>query len=433
MPERSLADWLNLLESRHPSEIELGLNRVSMVWQRLQAEHGFNQQKSPLAITVAGTNGKGSSLACMQAILLEHGYSTGMFTSPHFLHYNERICLGGEPVADQLIVDAFELIEAQCGDISLTYFEFGTLAALVIFYQAQPDVMLLEVGLGGRLDAINIIDADVAVLTSVALDHQDWLGDTREAIAREKLGIARSGRPLIVGEQDHPAGFEQMVAETGANALFAGKDFSLTAEDPFAVSLLCSHWKEPGQLEIDQLAQSSLLAINKTVALQALLAAGIELEVATSRKALQQVGLRGRQQKLNFRGVEVVLDVAHNPAAATQLSRSLAAQQGGCVAVASVLDDKDWSGILAAMSPVISHWHIAEISQSSRASKGQYLLDLLYNAAQSGDLHQSIEEAFLQAVDAVSADSEAQRIVVFGSFHTVALVLNLILAEVGIE
>jgi dihydrofolate synthase/folylpolyglutamate synthase len=356
-----------------------------------------------------------------------------MFTSPHFLHYNERICLGGEPVADQLIVDAFELIEAQCGDISLTYFEFGTLAALVIFYQAQPDVMLLEVGLGGRLDAINIIDADVAVLTSVALDHQDWLGDTREAIAREKLGIARSGRPLIVGEQDHPAGFEQMVAETGANALFAGKDFSLTAEDPFAVSLLCSHWKEPGQLEIDQLAQSSLLAINKTVALQALLAAGIELEVATSRKALQQVGLRGRQQKLNFRGVEVVLDVAHNPAAATQLSRSLAAQQGGCVAVASVLDDKDWSGILAAMSPVISHWHIAEISQSSRASKGQYLLDLLYNAAQSGDLHQSIEEAFLQAVDAVSADSEAQRIVVFGSFHTVALVLNLILAEVGIE
>ena len=432
MPERSLADWLNLLESRHPSEIELGLHRVSLVWQRLQSEHGFNQQKPPLAITVAGTNGKGSSLACMQAILLEHGYSTGMFTSPHFLHYNERICLGGVPVADQIIVDAFELIEAQCGNISLTYFEFGTLAALVIFYQAQPDVMLLEVGLGGRLDAINIIDADVAVLTSVALDHQDWLGDTREAIAREKLGIARPGRPLIIGEQDHPVGFKQMVAETGADPVFAGKDFSHTDGNPFAVSLI-GIGGEDGQLEIDQLAQSSLLAINKTVALQALLAAGIELEVATSRKALQQAGLRGRQQKLNFRGVEVILDVAHNPAAATKLAQRLAAQQGTSVAVASVLDDKDWSGILEAMSLVISHWHIAEISQISRASKGQYLLDLLYNADQSGDLHRSIEEAFLQAVDAVSVDTEAQRIVVFGSFHTVALVLNLILAEVGIE
>ena len=432
MPERSLADWLNLLEGRHPSEIELGLHRVSLVWQRLQSEHGFNQQKPPLAITVAGTNGKGSSLACMQAILLEHGYSTGMFTSPHFLHYNERICLGGVPVADQIIVDAFELIEAQCGNISLTYFEFGTLAALVIFYQARPDVMLLEVGLGGRLDAINIIDADVAVLTSVALDHQDWLGDTREAIAREKLGIARPGRPLIIGEQDHPVGFAQMVAETGADPVFAGKDFSHTDGNPFAASLI-GIGGEDGQLEIDQLAQSSLLAINKTVALQALLAAGIELEVATSRKALQQVGLRGRQQTLNFRGVEVILDVAHNPAAATKLAQSLAAQQGTSVAVASVLDDKDWSGILGAMSPVISHWHIAEISQNSRASKGQYLLDLLYNADQSGDLHRSIEEAFLQAVDAVSVDTEAQRIVVFGSFHTVALVLNLILAEVGIE
>jgi dihydrofolate synthase/folylpolyglutamate synthase len=237
---------------------------------------------------------------------------------------------------------------------------------------------------------------------------------------------------LIIGEQDHPAGFELMVAETGADALFAGKHFSHTDGNPFAASLI-GIGGEDGQLEIDQLAQSSLLAINKTVALQALLAAGIEVEVANSRKALQQVGLRGRQQRLNFRGVEVILDVAHNPAAATKLAERLAAQQGTSVAVASVLDDKDWSGILDAMSLVISHWHIAEISQSSRASKGQYLLDLLYNADQSGDLHRSIEEAFLQAVDAVSVDTETQRIVVFGSFHMVALVLNLILAEVGVE
>ena len=162
MADRSLADWLDLLESRHPSEIELGLQRVNEVWRRLQASQ---QQTAPLAITVAGTNGKGSCLACMQALCLEQGYSVGLFTSPHFVRYNERICLNGEPVSDSLIVSAFEQIEHQCQDVSLTYFEFGTLAALLIFYQAQPDVMLLEVGLGGRLDAINIIDADVAVLT----------------------------------------------------------------------------------------------------------------------------------------------------------------------------------------------------------------------------------------------------------------------------
>ncbi|MGB2044299.1 MAG: bifunctional folylpolyglutamate synthase/dihydrofolate synthase [Porticoccaceae bacterium] len=426
MADRSLADWLDLLESRHPSEIELGLQRVNQVWQRLQVSQGLQRQTAPLAITVAGTNGKGSCLACMQALCLAQGYSVGLFTSPHFMRYNERICLNGEPVGDSLIVSAFEQIEHYCEDISLTYFEFGTLAALLIFYQAQPDVMLLEVGLGGRLDAINIIDADVAVVTSIALDHQDWLGDTRELIAREKLGIARRNRPLIIGEQDHPLGFEQMVAETGAIALYAGKDFSCTEEDPFSVELVGN----AGPWQIGSLRQSSLLAINKTVALQALCAAGLTLDAGQSRSALNTVALMGRQQRLNFRGLEVILDVAHNPAAAKALAECLRTEENPLIAVASVLGDKDWPGIVHEMSPVIAHWHIAEISDSSRASKGQYLFELLYNAGQSGDLYESIRQAFLEAINMAT---ESHKIVVFGSFHTVALVLDLILAEVKSE
>lgn len=422
MPKRSLHDWLQLLESRHPSEIELGLDRVATVWRRLQSAHNFNQ--SPLAITVSGTNGKGSTLASMQALLLQHCHTVGMFTSPHFLAYNERICLAGKPVSDAIIVQAFELIEAQCQGISLTYFEFGTLAALVVFHQAMPEVVLLEVGLGGRLDAINIIDADVAVLTSVALDHQDWLGDTREAIAREKLGIARAGRPLIVGEQDHPSGFTQMIADTGAKALLAGTDFSFTEGPSFTANLVGEH----GPVRFEHLNGLGLLPVNKTLALQALLAAGIDLDAESSRTALGVVGLTGRRQSMIFRGIEVILDVAHNPAAAGVLAASLAQFEANNVAVASVLDDKDWSGIVSAISPVIDQWNIAEISDSPRATKGQSLLELLYNAGQSGSLHQSVEEAFLNAV---AACSPADRIIVFGSFHTVAAVLNLILAEVS--
>ncbi len=423
MPNRSLADWLTLLENRHPSEIELGLGRVSEVWQRLQAPQ---KTKTPIAITVAGTNGKGSCIASMQALLLAHGYSVGMFTSPHFLTYNERICIAGKPVSDQIIVAAFEEIEAVSADISLTYFEFGTLAALLVFIDASPDVMLLEVGLGGRLDAINIIDADVAVVTSIALDHQDWLGDTREAIAREKLGIARANRPLLIGEQDYPPGFEQMVLDTGADALYIGRDFSYSEEPLFCAQLIVN----TGSMAIDQLPSAGLLPVNKTLALQALLSAGLSLNAADSRAALESVRLTGRHQVLSYRGTEVILDVAHNPAAAGALAQNLAAFEGRTLAVASVLADKDWAGIVAAMGNVVDDWFIAKISDSPRASEGQTLLEVLYNAGQSGQLLESIGQALDGALEQATA---VDRVVVFGSFHTVAAALNIILAEVSSE
>jgi len=423
MDDRSLAEWLALLETRHPSEIEMGLGRVSDVWQSLQAGR---PKYTSLAITVAGTNGKGSCLTCMQAVLLGHGYSVGLFTSPHFLIYNERICLAGEPVSDALIVAAFEEIEVHRGDVSLTYFEFGTLAALVIFIDAAPDVMLLEVGLGGRLDAINIIDADVAVVTSIDLDHQSWLGDTREQIAVEKLGIARANRPLIIGEQDFPVGFEEMVASTGASGLFVSRDFSFTREARFTANL-----KSPdGVLVIDQLESQGLLPLNKTLALQALLSAGIRLNVNNSRRALAAVTLRGRHQSIEYQGFRVILDVAHNPAAAKVLAQNLPAMAGRTLAVASVLDDKDWSGIVAELSKTVDDWFVAEISDSPRALSGQMLLELLYNTDQAAQLCDSVAQAFFAAV---AEATEADRIVVFGSFHTVSAVLQVILAEVPSE
>ena len=423
MDDRSLAEWLAMLETRHPSEIEMGLGRVNDVWQSLQAGR---TKYNTLVITVAGTNGKGSCLACMQALLLEHGYSVGLFTSPHFLTYNERICLAGEPVSDAVIVAAFEEIEAHRGDVSLTYFEFGTLAALVVFRDAGPDVMLLEVGLGGRLDAINIIDADVAVVTSIDLDHQSWLGDTREEIAGEKLGIARANRPLIIGEQNFPVGFEEMVASTGADGLFVGRDFSFTREALFVANL-----KSPnGVLVIDQLDSQGLLPLNKTLALQALMSAGISLDTDICRQVLAAVMLRGRHQWVGYRGLSVILDVAHNPAAANVLAENLPAITGRTLAVASVLDDKDWSGIVAELTETVDDWFIAEISDSSRALSGQTLLELLYNTGQSAQLLESVVQAFFAAVAEATV---ADRVVVFGSFHTVSAVLQVILAEVSSE
>jgi len=426
MTDRCLADWLKLLESRHPSEIDLGLDRVAEVWRRYRLQSAKAKTKTPKIITVAGTNGKGSCIASMQAVLLAHGYSVGTFTSPHFLVYNERICLSGIPASDQIIVSAFESIELLRGDISLTYFEFNTLAALIIFDRHALDYLLLEVGLGGRLDATNIIDCDVAVLTSVDLDHQQWLGNTRTDIAREKLGIARSDRPLIIGETNYPQGFERMVADTNANPLWLERDFCYSQQQLcFSVSLAGV------QIEnIEHFNCDGLLPVNKTVALQALISAGCILDAEKCRCALNAVTLMGRQQKLSYKGISIVLDVAHNPAATSVLATYLTTQSGTKIAVASVLDDKDWASMIDNLSNVIDRWNIAELTAVSRATKGHSLLKLLYNVGLEGILSDSIEQAFSTAV---SQADEGDMVVVFGSFYTVASILRLISEENSIE
>jgi dihydrofolate synthase / folylpolyglutamate synthase len=443
MPDRCLAEWLTLLEARHPSEIDLGLDRVAAVWSELIS--GRKDQQNPIqlptTVTVAGTNGKGSCIASMQAIMLQQGYRVGTTTSPHFIDYNERICLQGEPVADALIIGVFEDIEAARHSaseqpISLTYFEFGTLAALLVFADANLDIVLLEVGLGGRLDAINIIDADVAVVTSIALDHQAWLGDTRELIAAEKLGIARPGKPLLIGEADSPHDFDKMIAATGAQALVTGVDFNVlldspspsqTQADQFNAQLVTSNGTP---LLFEHLPASGLLPINKTLAMQALLCAGFELDPNAVVKAFTELSLAGRQQSLNIKGVRVILDVAHNPAAAVALAKNLPPITGRYSAVASVLSDKDWAGIVAPLADIFDEWHIAEISDTERATKGQSLIEVLYNAGLSGTLYETLEEAFLNALEQAAAEATDSvktddTVVVFGSFYSVSAVLKL--------
>jgi dihydrofolate synthase/folylpolyglutamate synthase len=419
MTNRSLAEWLSLLESRHPSEIELGLERVDTVWKRFQSADSSTPFTSQV-ITVAGTNGKGSCIASMQAVLLAHGYSVGSFTSPHFLVYNERICLNGQPVDDACIVAAFELIESLRDDVSLTYFEFNTLAALIIFTQKSPQIALLEVGLGGRLDAANIIDADVAVLTSVDLDHQQWLGNTRAK--------TRPGKPLIIGESNYPDNFAQLVASTKADALWIGQDFDYRAQNQqFSVNL-CAAENQP--ISVDMLANHGPLAVNKTIALQALASLGCSLDSKTCQRALQNIPIVGRQQQMEYQSIPMILDVAHNPAAALKLAENLKDRPGKTIAVASVLDDKDWQSMVENLHSQIDYWFIAELAGISRAAKGQSLLKLLYNAGGQGMLCESVETAFRSAV--LKAD-DTDTVLVFGSFHTVAKVLEFISMEVESE
>ncbi len=422
MPERNLAEWLTLLEARHPAEIDLGLARISAVWSAIKQQRcqQGNAIVLPTVITVAGTNGKGSCLASMQGIMLGQGYRVGLFTSPHFLHYNERISVQGQPVEDQTIVCAFDEIEAVRGDTSLTYFEFGALAALLVFADADLDLMLLEVGLGGRLDAINIIDADVAVVTSIALDHQDWLGDTRELIAVEKLGIARPSKPLVVAEADGPVGFAQMIADTGAAPFIIGEDFNISPDaNGFSLEIKIATAESQ---RFRGLPSSGLLPVNKAAAIQALSCAGFSLDRDKVNAALTGLTLTGRQQQLVIDNRQVILDVAHNPAAATALAAALPPISGRYLAVASVLSDKDWRGIVEPLSEIFEHWGIAEISASERATKAQTLHEVLYNAGLSSRLFESVEEAFQSALKAATKDDV---IVVFGSFHTVSAVLNM--------
>ena len=431
MTNRSLAEWLELLEQRHPCEIDLGVERVAVVWQRYKTHQSvIGEVGRSKVITVAGTNGKGSCVATMQSLLLAHDYSVGSFTSPHFQHYNERICINGSMVDDQQIVSAFEIIERLREQISLTYFEFNALAALIIFSRSDLDVVLLEVGLGGRLDAINIIDCDIAVVTSIDLDHQQWLGDTRSKIAKEKLGIARAGRPLIIGENNHPDGFDDLVKETQAQAIWVGRDFNFTENNQYFSIQPKWHSQNSDFATLDNLTNQGLLAVNKTIALQALISLGCHLDADSCRGALNNAAVMGRHQSLSYQSVPVILDVAHNPAAALVLADKLIAQQGKTVAVAAVLEDKDWSSMVAQLNPAIDYWHIAELTGISRAAKGQSLLKLLYNAGIKGSLHDSVEQAFQLAI---AKAGKTGNVVVFGSFHTVAAVLDFISMEVSSE
>jgi dihydrofolate synthase / folylpolyglutamate synthase len=416
-PPSTLAEWLAYLETLHPKAIALGLDRVESVAARLDVAPACP------VITVAGTNGKGSTCALLEQMLLADSYRVAMYTSPHLLRYNERVRIDGSEAGDESLLESFAAVEAARADTPLTYFEFGTLAALWLFARAGVDVLVLEVGLGGRLDAVNVIDAAVAVVTTVAIDHVDYLGPTREHIGREKAGIFRAGAFAICGDRHPPASLLAHASEIGARLLRIGVDYDFTAHE--------GQWSYRGPggarhgLPMPALRGAYQLS-NAATALAALDAARDTLAVSMGavREGLVSVELAGRLQVLPGRPV-TVLDVAHNPHAAAALADSLASMgyHPRTFAVFGIMSDKDIDGVIAALLPRIDCWYVADLPPP----RGAAALDLRTRLERAGVAASSIR-TFADPASAYRASreavAEADRIVVFGSFLTVAAALT---------
>ncbi len=408
----SLNEWLAYIEAGHPTEIELGLDRVAAVAQRMGIDLSCSK-----VITVAGTNGKGSTTAMLDSILRSADYRTGVYTSPHFLRYNERIQLLGELASDDQICDAFSHIEQSRGEISLTYFEFGTLAALHIFSLAKLDYVILEVGLGGRLDAVNIIDADLAILTSVALDHTDWLGDTLEQIGYEKAGVFRSGKPAICGLKTPPESVVDHAGAIGAELLRRGVEFDLTHQGDL--------WSWQGvdaqgeALSYDELPRPNLPLVNAPSVIQALSLIAPKVGLIEIKMGLKSAQMMGRMQRSTLGLAPMLLDVAHNEEAAKYLVLRLRDLQiaGKLRLILGMLKDKDRAAVVQQLEALAPEWHLVSL-QGPRASSASELQAFVNNPLSSYD---SVMEALESLEHQVSADD---LVVVCGSFLTVTEALE---------
>jgi len=423
----TLPDWLTYLESLHPKTIALGLDRVAQVRQRLALQPEFP------VIVVGGTNGKGSVCAMLESILHAAGYKVGCYTSPHLLRYNERVRIDKKQASDAELCASFESIEqARVGrvltrqddvglkpdlQIPLTYFEFGTLAAMSLFISHKVDVAILEVGLGGRLDAVNVFDADCAVVTSVDIDHVDYLGDTREQIAFEKAGIFRSGRVAICADSDVPQAIRDHAQQIGAELWCIGKEFGFKAQqgqwDFFGPS------GERHALPIPALRGAFQLH-NASAVLAALDALKDRLPVNMDavRRGLTEVQLAGRFQFVPGRP-QLILDVAHNPHAARSLAQNLAGlPPAKTFAVFAMLKDKDMAGVVRALEPHIDCWLVAGLDMPRGANAAE-LTQVLKDCGVHGDIRTfaNVGEALSHACNEAG---ENDRIAAFGSFHTVA-------------
>jgi len=422
-PQVTLTDWLDYQQRVHPRSIELGLTRVREVWDRLGGP-----RPAPLVITVGGTNGKGSTVAFLRAMLGAMGKRVGCYTSPHLLRYNERVRLPEGDAADSSLVAAFERIEAarlQAPAIPLTYFEFGTLAALWIFSQSALDVAVLEVGLGGRLDAVNIIDADAAIVTTVDLDHQDWLGNDRDSIGREKAGIFRQGQPAILGMAQPPAGLLEAAVASGARLVRAGHEFDAT-DNAGAWQWRC------GATALD-LPQPILAApcqrANAACAIATLhcLRERLGWDAEALASGVRSAWLPARLQRLTRAGeADLIVDVAHNPQAAGILAQWLAAEPiaGRTVAVFAALSDKDVHGMVEPLVNQVDHWFICGLDRET--ARGLAADDVI---ARCRDILQpAIASAFVDPVAALQSaraeTHERDRIIAFGSFYIAAAALE---------
>ena len=417
----SLDQWLTYLETLHPKAIDLGLARVQAVADQLDISW------PGIKIVVAGTNGKGSTCAMLESVYLAAGYKVGMYTSPHLIDFNERIRLNGEFASDEAIVSKLALIEQTRGEISLSYFEYTTLAALLLFKEQAVDVAVLEVGLGGRLDAVNIVDADCAIVTSVAIDHIDWLGTDREKIGLEKAHVFRSGKPAICSDPEPPASLVSYAEEIGADLWLFGRDFNYEG-DKLQWSFAARGSRK------NSLAYPALRGANQLLNASAVLAAVESLKhhlavpIQAIRLGFLQASLPGRFQILPGQPT-TILDVAHNPHAAAVLAHNMQSMSyfPYTYAVLGMLNDKDAAQVIMNFKGIVDHWYCADL-QGPRARTGAELASMIQEIIGQDSDGLPTVEVFDTPVSAYQKAREnagdSDRIVVFGSFLTVAAVLE---------
>lgn len=412
----SLDAWLDFIQRQHPSAIEMGLDRVRAVASRMRLDKPARR-----VVVVGGTNGKGSTVAFLEAVALAHGWKVGAYTSPHLLRFNERVRVDGAEAGDTELVAGFEAVEAARGDTPLTYFEYATLCALWLFARSALDLVVLEVGLGGRLDAVNIVDADASIITTVDLDHQDWLGDDIESIGLEKAGIARAFKPLVLGDDDPPASVLRHAYAIGSQAWRIGSDF-------FAEVIDSDHWqwRDVGfsiTLPMPALAAPVQLR-NAACAIAALRSLPGCIDKAAYAQGIAEARLAGRLQRFQRGGVEIVVDVGHNPQAARALAEWLRAQPGRrTLAVYAALADKDARGVVAALDTQVHAWHVAGLADAGPRgdSVEAFAARLQDTPAADAIRHPHVEAALASAIAGAAPDG---RVLVLGSFHTAAAALQ---------
>ena len=419
MTKRSLGEWLAYLEQLHPSAIDMGLERSQKVLARLQLG-----KLAPRVVTVTGTNGKGSTCAFVASMLRAQGLKVGVYSSPHLLRYNERVLIDGQEASDERLCEAFAAVEAARGEISLTYFEMGTLAAFWLFQQSRLDAVVLEVGLGGRLDTVNVVDADLALVTSIGVDHVDYLGDTRELVAFEKAGIFRQGKPALCGDLDPPQPLLDKARELAAPLFLRGRDFDLQSAEGVW------HWRgvtlDGTAVQLRDLPLLDLPMENATLALQAYLLMGLPWDAGQIRQALLATRITGRLDRrvVHWQGkqVELLLDVGHNPHAAEYLARRLSARplQGRRLAVFGLLADKDLAGVIAPLQALVDEWAVAPLD-TPRSRPAAELASALTNGGATVKSYASVDAALEGQCAQATADDQ---ILLFGSFFCVAQALE---------
>ena len=402
MSEYNLSQWLQYIERIHPQSIELGLDRLLAVARTI----GLDRKPAhSFLYTISGTNGKGSCCALLDSACRSQGLSTATYTSPHLLRFNERLAINGEPQADSAWLAAFELVESARGTTELTYFEYTTLAALQLITQARPDVIILEVGLGGRLDAVNIWDCDCALLSSLGMDHQAYLGDTLEAIFREKIAIHRPQRPVVVGCEQLPAESQQLLQQLPAPTYQLGRDFSHQAPT------LRAHNQRTLQLPSLNLRRDNAACCWQALQFLPHPIANPEL----ISQSWSQLSLRGRQQHWQCQGRELILDVGHNPQAAASLAQHLRAQDSSYYsAIIAMLADKDIDGYIDQLAGIVHDWHCFELDTDRAAPAARLATSIQRHSYQRTQTHPNFPSAW-QAAQINSAHT----ILIIGSFFTV--------------